>query len=62
MWFIPSNDDQDYMSRWKALDGQGREKQEIVSNPASFTFDSPAIAALRTKVLEGLHLGVAQGR
>jgi len=49
------------MSRWKALDGQGREKQEIFSNPNNFGFDSTAIAALRTKVVEGLHLAVAQG-
>lgn len=49
------------MARWKSLEGQNRERQEVLTNPGSFAFDGPAIAALKARVTEGLHLAQAQG-
>lgn len=49
------------MARWKSLEGQNRERQEVITNPGSFAFDGPAIAALKARVTEGLHLAQAQG-
>ena len=50
------------MARWKSLEGQNRERQEIISQPSGFSFDSAAIAGLRAKVTDGLHLAQAQGQ
>jgi predicted amino acid dehydrogenase len=52
---------QDYMTRWRTLEGQNREKQEVLSNPATFGFTPAEVAALKAKVIDGLHLAQAQG-
>lgn len=51
----------DYMARWRSLEGQSRERQEILQQPANFSYDSSALVAFRLKILDGLHLAQAQG-
>ncbi len=51
----------DYMARWRSLEGQNRERQEIVQQPPNFAFDGPGLAAFKQRVVEGLHLAPAPG-
>lgn len=53
----------DFMARWRSLEGQNRERQEIISTPAlaGFSFEPAAVAAFKQRLLEGLHLAQAPG-
>jgi AP-2 complex subunit alpha len=51
----------DFMARWRSLEGQNRERQEIVQQPAGFSFEPAAVAAFKQRVVEGLHLAQAPG-
>lgn len=50
----------DYMARWRSLEGQNRERQEVIQAQQlapTFMWD----AAFKQRVVEGLHLAVAPG-
>jgi AP-2 complex subunit alpha len=51
----------DFMTRWRALEGQNRERQEVLQQPPQFNFDPASFPLFKSKVLEGLHVAQAQG-
>ena len=51
----------DYMTRWRSLEGQNRERQEVIQQPPNFNYESSGLVAFRAKILDGLHLAQAQG-
>lgn len=51
----------DYMTRWRSLESQNRERQEVIQQPPNFNYESSGLVAFRAKILDGLHLAQAQG-
>jgi len=51
----------DFMARWRSLEGQNRERQEVIQQPLNFDYESSGLVAFRAKILDGLHLAQAQG-
>jgi len=51
----------DYMTRWRSLEGQNRERQEVIQQPPNFNYEPSGLVAFRAKILDGLHLAQAQG-